>query len=155
MIRKVLSRFRLFLLSFLFMSGRQCVFATTFDRQIHTQRTAWQNILIFPPSPCSRRATAAWSGISSGIKFLVTNFVTFTSPRESKSRAWHARHIHNGRPLSDIGPDHHCGKRSRLPFDSSKLRQHFYGDRIASARFVEKIVAAPAAVIVRRGRPTG
>lgn len=59
------------------------------------------------------------AGISSGIKFLVTNFVTFTSPRKSKSRAWHARHIHNGRIVRHW-PDH-CGKGAAA-FDSSKLR---------------------------------
>jgi len=103
--------------------------------------------------PSFRRATTAIR-ISSGIKFLIANYVTFSSPRARESKSRMAREAYIQWPHRRTMPDH-CGRRAVLLIVLSYVSISM-ATGICIGRFVEKIRAAPAAVIVRlRGRPTG
>lgn len=145
-----------YLLSSLFMSGHRCVFArrpSTIGRFIHRE-PGMAEYTYLPSLFLSSSGDSNVAGISSGIKFLVTNFVTFTSPQERRqeSRNRGTRGIYTIAASFDIVRIIVAKERRPLIVlscvsISMATELHRW--------FVEKIVAAPAALIVRRGQPTG
>lgn len=128
------------------------IFADDLRRSVDSHVENRGIYLSFPPS--CRRATAT-ARISSGIKFLVTNFVTFSeSARERSKNRNGTRGIYTQWQHRRTTPDH-CGRRAVLLIVLSCVSISMATGICAGPAFVEKIGAAPAAVIVRRGRPTG
>lgn len=154
MIRKVLNRFIFFLLFLCLVtdvSSRDDLRRSVYYRFIH--REPGMAEYTYLPS-LSLSSSGDVAGISSGIKFLVTNFVTFTDPQERRqeSRKRGTRGIYTIAASSDIVRI--IVAKERRPLIVLSCVSISMATEL-HRRFVEKIVAAPAAVIVRRGRPTG